>query len=113
MYVYQRAERFKWAPMGKLAMGDGGANNNVTALTAVGQVGTDGRAGLTLGGFGSVVALRGRILVASNVRPNDRSSDASLLAYEYDPALKNKWRLVQSNLLRPRDRDGASDRAWR
>jgi len=52
----------------------------------------------TVSNFGTIVALRAGILVVSNYRPND-CSETSLFVYEYDPTHKNKWNLIQTNLL--------------
>jgi len=49
--------------------------------------------------FGTIVALRAKILVVSNYQPNQFSSDTSLFVYEYDATLKNKWKLIQTDLL--------------
>ena len=90
MYVYQRAEQFKWVPMGHLTMMDSNAfvDPNLSLAPAV-----------PTSKFGTIVALHAKILVVSNYQPNQFSSDTSLFIYEYDATLKNKWKLIQTDLL--------------
>ena len=100
VYVYQRAEQYKWMPMGHLTM----MNNNydVNTLASPGGVLSP-----LIMKFGSVVALRHKIMVVSNYTPdNDTTingssggSETSLFVYEYDISIKNKWKLIQSDLL--------------
>ena len=81
VYVYQRAEQYKWMPMGHILVTsppDGSADANSK--------------------FGTIVALRHKIMVVSNYQP-DSSSLTYLFVYEYDATIKNKWKLLQTDLL--------------
>ncbi len=94
VYVYQRADQFKWMLMSHLTM----AQNNLDPRTLAPP------GGLLVpptSNFGSIVALSHKIMVVSNFyQPNDcGSSETSLFVYEYDESLKQKWRLIQSDLL--------------
>jgi len=93
IYVYQRAEQYKWMPMGHLSQSS-------MIVDPFNQLASPG--GLLVPPttkFGSVVALRHKIMVVSNYTPNNVDCDTSLFVYEYDPSIKNKWRLIQSDLL--------------
>jgi len=93
IYVYQRAEQYKWMPMGHLSQSS-------MIVDPFNQLASPG--GLLVPPttkFGSVVALRHKIMVVSNYTPNNVDFDTSLFVYEYDPSIKNKWRLIQSDLL--------------
>ena len=93
IYVYQRAEQYKWMPMGHLSQSS-------YMIDPFNQLASPG--GLLVPPttkFGTVVALRHKIMVVSNYTPNNVDCDTSLFVYEYDPSIKNKWRLIQSDLL--------------
>ncbi len=94
VYVYQRADQFKWMLMSNLTM----AQNNVDPRTLAPP---GGFLVPPTSNFGTIVALGHKIMVVSNFyRPNDCAvSDTSLFVYEYDESLKQKWRLIQSDLL--------------
>ena len=92
VYVYQRAEQYKWMPMGHLTMSGNSTDPNI--LSPVG-----GLLAPTTINFGTIVALKHKILVVSNYSPEDLASETSLFVYEYDVSLKNKWRLIQTDLL--------------
>ena len=89
VYLYQRADQFKWVPMGHLTMDN---MNNMSP--AGGMLAPSSR------NFGTIVALQGSVLVVSNYKSSDGySGETSLFVYEYDPTLKNKWKLIQADLL--------------
>ncbi|KAL3807209.1 hypothetical protein ACHAXA_011016 [Cyclostephanos tholiformis] len=92
VYVYQRAEQYKWMPMGHLTMAK--SNLDPDCLAPAG-----GLLAPTTTGFGTIVALKHKILVVSNYQPNRFGGETSLFVYEYDVSLKNKWRLIQTDLL--------------
>jgi hypothetical protein len=92
VYVYQRAEQYKWMPMGHLTMSGNSTDPNI--LSPAG-----GLLAPTTINFGTIVALKHKILVVSNYSPEDLASETSLFVYEYDVSLKNKWRLIQTDLL--------------
>ncbi|KAL9180024.1 hypothetical protein ACHAXT_007994 [Thalassiosira profunda] len=82
VYMYRRTGQSKWAPAGHLTP------NNPNTI------------GLPLtSGFGAIVTLRSNMLVVSNYHPDIASGETSLFVYEYDPLLRSKWRLVQTDLL--------------
>lgn len=94
VYVYQRAEKFKWMLMSHLTM----AQNNLDPRTLAPP------GGLLVpptSNFGTIVALSHKIMVVSNFfQPNEGEiSETSLFVYEYDESLKQKWRLIQADLL--------------
>ena len=95
VYVYQRAEQYKWYPMGHLTMK---MNTNYDILNTLSSPG--GMLSPSIMNFGSVVALRHKIMVVSNYTPDlNGSGETSLFVYEYDISIKNKWKLIQSDLL--------------
>jgi hypothetical protein len=94
VYVYQRAEQYKWMPMGHLTMAWNNLDPNCLAPSG-------GLLAPTATNFGTLVALKHKILVVSNYQPNNLGigGETSLFVYEYDVSLKNKWRLIQTDLL--------------
>lgn len=92
VYVYQRAEQYKWMPMGHLTMSGNSTDPNI--LSPAG-----GLLAPTTINFGTILALKHKILVVSNYSPEDLASETSLFVYEYDVSLKKKWRLIQTDLL--------------
>ncbi|KAL3776859.1 hypothetical protein ACHAW5_009017 [Stephanodiscus triporus] len=94
VYVYQRAEQYKWMPMGHLTMARNNLDPNCLAPSG-------GLLAPTATNFGTLVALKHKILVVSNYQPSNLGigGETSLFVYEYDVSLKNKWRLIQTDLL--------------
>ena len=94
VYVYQRAEQYRWVLMSQLTM----ARDNLDPRNLAPP------GGLLVpptANFGTIVALSHKIMVVSNFyQPNDCGvSETSLFVYEYDESLKQKWRLIQADLL--------------
>jgi len=91
VYVYQRAEQYKWMPMGHLTMAIDNLDPNCLAPAG-------GSLAPTATNFGTIVTLKNKVLVISNYQPNEYG-ETSLFVYEYDNSLKNKWRLIQTDML--------------
>eukprot|EP00581_Thalassiosira_minuscula_P000587 CAMPEP_0183747860 /NCGR_PEP_ID=MMETSP0737-20130205/67475_1 /TAXON_ID=385413 /ORGANISM="Thalassiosira miniscula, Strain CCMP1093" /LENGTH=1235 /DNA_ID=CAMNT_0025983577 /DNA_START=84 /DNA_END=3791 /DNA_ORIENTATION=+ len=93
VYLYRRTMKIKWNLMGHLTLDNGNAVDELSSPTG-GQLSAP-----PITRFGSIVAMRGKILVVSNYQPNNYSKITSLFVYEYDAKVRNKWRLIQTDLL--------------